>query len=287
ACATIAAERGHQVDLFEGEKEIGGQFNLAKVIPGKEEYAETIRYYHTQIEKHKVSLHLNHRVTAEELLAGGYDEIVMATGVTPREVDFEGADHPKVLNYVDVLYKNASVGKSVAIVGAGGIGFDVAEFLAHNHEEESPSLNTEKYMEEWGVDMLYSNPGALTQAKPAPSPREIYLLKRSSGKHGKNLGKTTGWIHRSSLAMKEVNMLSSVTYKKVDDQGLHILVGEEARLLEVDNVVICAGQEPLKDMYENLQTQGQSVHLIGGANEAKELDAQRAIREASYLAAEL
>ena len=287
AAATILAERGHRVDLFEAEKEIGGQFNMAKVIPGKEEYAETIRYYQSQIDKHGVNLHLNHRVTAQEILDGKYDEIIMATGVSPRKVDFEGADHPKVLSYVDVLYKNKHVGKSVAIVGAGGIGFDVAEFLAHNHEEESPSLNTEKYMAEWGVDMLYTNPGALTQAKPAPSPREIFLMKRSPGKHGKNLGKTTGWIHRSSLAMKQVNMLSSVTYQKVDDQGIHILVGEESRILEVDNIVICAGQEPLREMYEEITSTGKAVHLIGGANEAAELDAQRAIKEASYLAAKL
>ena len=287
AASTIAAERGHEVDLFEAENEIGGQFNLAKVIPGKEEYGETIRYYAKQMEKHGVNVHLNHKANKEELLAGGYDEIIIATGVSPRKVDIEGADHPKVLSYVDVLYRNKPVGKSVAIVGAGGIGFDVAEFLAHDHNTQSPSLNTEQYMEEWGVDMLYSNPGALTKAKPAPSPREIFLMKRSSGKHGKNLGKTTGWIHRSSLAMKQVNMLSNVKYLKIDDQGFHITVDDEARLIEVDNVVICAGQEPLREMYEELKAAGKSVHLIGGANEAKELDAQRAIKEASYLVAKL
>lgn len=285
AFSTLAAERGHEVDLFEAEKEIGGQFNMAKVIPGKEDYAETIRYYGRQIELTGVNLHLNTRVDKEQLLAGGYDEIIMASGVSPRKVEFEGSDHEKVLDYADVLYRNKPVGKSVAIVGAGGIGFDMAEFLAH--EGELPSLNTELYMEEWGVDMSYAKGGALAQVAPAPSPREIFLLKRSGGKHGKNLGKTTGWIHRASLAMKEVNMIANVAYKKVDDQGLHIEHDGEIKVLAVDNVVICAGQEPLRDMYEELQAAGASVHLIGGANVAAELDAKKAIKEASYLAAKV
>lgn len=287
AAATIAAERGHQVDLFEAEKEIGGQFNMAKVIPGKEEYQHTIRYYDAMIKKHGVRLHLNHRVTAEELQQGGYDEIILATGVTPRKVNFPGADHPKVLNYADVLYRGKEVGKSVAIVGAGGIGFDVAEFLAHDPEHENPSLNTSAYMEEWGVDMAYSDPGALTQAQPAPSPREIYLLKRSGGKHGKDLGKTTGWIHRASLKMKGVKHLANVSYDKVDDQGLHITVGGSPQLLPVEHVVICAGQEPLRELHDTLVASGQKVHLIGGADEATQLDAKRAIKQASYLVAEL
>lgn len=285
AFSTLAAERGHEVDLFEAEKEIGGQFNMAKVIPGKEDYAETIRYYGRQIELTGVNLHLNTRVNKEHLLAGGYDEIIIASGVSPRKVEFEGSDHEKVLDYADVLYRNKAVGKSVAVVGAGGIGFDMAEFLAH--EGELPSLNTELYMEEWGVDMSYAKGGALAQAEPAPSPREIFLLKRSGGKHGKNLGKTTGWIHRASLTMKEVKMLANVVYQKVDDQGLHIEHNGEPKVLAVDNVVICAGQEPLRDMYEELQAAGKSVHLIGGANVAAELDAKKAIKEASYLAAKV
>lgn len=285
AAATLLAERGHSVHLFEAESEIGGQFNMAKVIPGKEEYAETIRYYATMIQKHGVKVSLNHRVSTDELIAGQYDEIILATGVTPRKVSFEGIDHPKVLDYADVLYRNKPVGKRVAIVGAGGIGFDMAEFLAH--EGESVSLHVPAYMEEWGVDMGYEKGGALTPPQPSPSAREIFLLKRSGGKHGKNLGKTTGWIHKASLAMKQVNMLANVTYHKVDDQGLHITAGEEHQVLEVDHVVICAGQEPLRAMYEELQTAGQQVHLIGGANEASELDAKKAINEASYLAAKL
>lgn len=285
ACATIAAERGHEVVLYEAEKEIGGQFNMAKVIPGKEEYAETIRYYNAMIKKHGVALHLNHRVTAGELLAGNFDEVVIATGVTPRQVDFEGVDHPKVLDYAEVLYDNKPVGKSVAIVGAGGIGFDMAEFLAH--QGELPSLHTKHYMKEWGVDMDYEKGGSLTTPKPAPSPREIYLLKRSKGKHGKGLGKTTGWIHRASLQMKQVNMIANVEYRKVDDEGLHIVTNGEERVLPVENVVICAGQEPLRELFDTLEAAGQSVHLIGGAKLAAQLDAKRAIKEASYLAAEL
>ena len=287
ASATVLGERGHTVDIFEAESEIGGQFNMAKVIPGKEEYAETIRYYDVMMKKYGVNVHLNHRVTTEELATGNYDEIIIATGVTPRKVTFEGADHPKVLDYADVLYHNKPVGNKVAIVGAGGIGFDMAEFLAHNPEEASPSVNTAEYMKEWGVDMAYSKGGALMEAQPAPSPREIYLLKRSSGKHGKNLGKTTGWIHRSSLKMKEVKMMGNVEYQKIDDDGFHIIRDGNPVVLDVDHVVICAGQEPLRDMYEELQAKGLNVHLIGGANVAAELDAKKAINEASYLCAEL
>ena len=271
--------------LFEGESEIGGQFNLAKVIPGKEEYAETIRYYGAMIQKHGVQLFLNHRVSAGELLAGKYYAVILATGVTPRKVDFEGADHPKVLNYADVLYRKMPVGRRVAIIGAGGIGFDTAEFLAQ--EGESPSLHVPVYMEEWGVDMRYRQGGALAAPQPAPSPREIWLLKRSGGKHGKDLGKTTGWIHKASLAMKQVQMLANVRYHKVDDAGLHISVGEEPRLLEVDHVVVCAGQVPLRGLHDTLIAAGQAVHLIGGAYEAAELDAKKPIKQAAYLAAGL
>lgn len=286
--ARVAAMRGHETHLFEAQDKIGGQFNMAKVIPGKEEYAQTLRYYDVMIKKHGVNLHLNHRVNTEELLNGNFDEILLATGVTPRQVDFSGSDHPKVLTYVDVLQNKKPVGKSVAIVGAGGIGFDVAEYLAHDMSHESVSLNVENYMKEWGVDMDYKKGGALAVSpEPLPSPREIFLLKRSKGKHGKNLGKTTGWIHRSSLAMKDVKMLASVQYQKVDDEGLHILVGEEPRVLPVDHVVICAGQEPLRAMYEELKAAEKNVHLIGGANVAAQLDAKRAIKEASELAARL
>ena len=286
--ATVAAKRGHSVVLFEEKHEIGGQFNMAKVIPGKEEYAQTIRYYANMLKKYGVDVRLNTRADETSLIAAGYDEIILATGVTPRTLAIEGVDHPKVLDYVDVLYKNKTVGKKVAIIGAGGIGFDMAEYLAHDMTHESVSLNTENYMKEWGVDMNYGKGGALAEApQPLASPREIYLLKRSKGKHGKNLGKTTGWIHRSSLAMKEVKMLADVSYDKVDDLGLHIKVGEEQQILDVDHVVICAGQVSLKELEANLASAGQSVHLIGGANIAAQLDAKMAIKEASELAAKL
>ena len=286
--ATVAAKRGHQVVLFEEKHEIGGQFNMAKVIPGKEEYGQTIRYYHNMLKKYEVDVRLNTKAEEADLIAQNYDEIILATGVTPRILEIEGINHPKVLDYVDVLYKNKSVGDKVAIVGAGGIGFDMAEYLAHDMSHESVSLSTENYMKEWGVDMSYSKGGALAEApQPLASPREIYLLKRSKGKHGKNLGKTTGWIHRSSLAMKEVKMLADVSYEKIDDQGLHIKVGEEQQILDVDHVIICAGQVSLKELKAGLTAAGQNVHLIGGANIAAQLDAKMAIKEASELAAKL
>ncbi|PHI20377.1 NADPH-dependent 2,4-dienoyl-CoA reductase [Lewinellaceae bacterium SD302] len=286
AASTIAAERGHQVTLFEAEPIIGGQFNMAKEIPGKEEYAQTLRYYATMIEKHGVELRLNTRATAEQLQAGGYDEVILASGVTPRRIDIEGADHSKVLDYAEVLYEKKPVGKSVAIIGSGGIGFDMAEFLAHDFDHPSPSLDFKDYMKEWGVDLNYSKPGSLAVAPdPLPPARDIFLLKRSKGKHGKNLGKTTGWIHRASLTMKKVKMLSEVEYLKVDDQGLHINVAGEPKVLEVDNVIVCAGQEPFRAMYDELAAAGMSVHLVGGANIAKNLDAKLAIKEASELVA--
>lgn len=287
AASTIAAERGHEVHLFDGAPETGGQFNMARRIPGKEEFDETLRYFNKQIELQGVHLHLNKRVNADFLLKEKFDEIILATGVSPRKMEIEGEDHPKVLSYVDVLYHKKEVGKKVAIVGAGGIGFDVAEFLSHDHEATAPSLDVEAFMHEWGVDMGYATGGALTAAQPAPSPREIYLLKRSTGKHGKDLGKTTGWIHRASLHMKEINMLSSVTYHKVDDAGLHISVGDDHQVLDVDHVVVCAGQESLRELMAPLQAAGASVHLIGGADKAVQLDAKRAIDQGARLAARL
>jgi 2,4-dienoyl-CoA reductase (NADPH2) len=273
------------VDLFESAPQIGGQFNMAKRIPGKEEFAETLRYFQRQIELTGVDLHLNTRATAALLLAGGYDEVILATGVTPRDIHLPGQDHPKVLSYIDVLYHQQEVGKSVAIIGAGGIGFDVAEYLSH--AGVSPSLNPEKYMEEWGVDMDMTTGGSLMPAHPEPSPREIFLLKRSPGKHGKDLGKTTGWAHRASLNMKDVQMIAQASYVKVDDEGLHLEINGEARVLPVDNVVICAGQEPLRELQAQLEAAGMPVHLIGGAYEAKELDAKFAINQAARLVAAL
>lgn len=286
--AMISAKRGHDVHLIEAESQIGGQFNMAKVIPGKEEYAQTIRYYDVMLKKYGVQVHLNTKATVDMLTEADYDDIILATGVTPRKVDFAGSDHVKVMDYADVLYRKKEVGKKVAIVGSGGIGFDMAEYLAHDMAHESISLNVENYMKEWGVDMDYKRGGSLADAAdPLPSPREIYLLKRSKGKHGKGLGKTTGWIHRSSLAMKEVKMLAEVEYQKVDDQGFHITTKGEDQILDVDHVIICAGQEPLRDMYDELVAAGHTVHLIGGANIAEALDAKKAIKEASYLAATL
>ncbi|AWV98585.1 NADPH-dependent 2,4-dienoyl-CoA reductase [Arcticibacterium luteifluviistationis] len=283
--STTAAKRGHEVHLFEAEPQIGGQFNMAKEIPGKEEYAQTIRYYGEMLKKYGVQVNLNTKATLETLSNTNYDEIILATGVSPRKIKIEGSEHPKVLNYADVLYRKKPVGKRVAILGAGGIGFDMAEYLAHDMSHESVSLNVADYMKEWGVDMTYQHEGALAEAaQPLPSPREIYLLKRSSGKHGKDLGKTTGWIHRSSLAMKKVNLIGGAKYLKVDDEGLHIEVDEQVQVIPVDNVVVCAGQEPLRAMFEELKASGKSIHLIGGANIAAQLDAKLAIKEAAELA---
>lgn len=288
AFATLSAEKGHNVVLFEASDKIGGQFNMAKDIPGKEEYKHTIRYYQSMIDKHGVQLHLKTKITKDQLLEGQYDHIVLATGVNPRKVNFEGHDHPKVLSYADVLDKKMPVGQKVAIVGAGGIGYDVAEYLSHDANHQSPSLNVQAYLKEWGVDPEYTNGGSLADSpKPLASPREIYLLKRSGGKHGKALGKTTGWIHRASLKMKGVINIGNVTYHKVDDEGFHISVLEEDRLLDVDNIVICAGQEPDKDLYNALESVHPSVHVIGGADKAEQLDAKRAIKQATLLSIEL
>jgi 2,4-dienoyl-CoA reductase (NADPH2) len=285
AFSSIAAERGHEVHLFEASGEIGGQFNLAKRIPGKEEFYETLRYFRKQLDVHGVQLHLNTFATTELLSAQGFDEVVVATGVSPRALNIEGIQHPKVLSYLEVLRDKKPVGNAVAIIGAGGIGFDVAEYLVH--QGESPSTNVAAFMKEWGVDMAYSNRGALAKPRPEAAAREIYLLQRSKGKPGDRLAKTTGWIHRAALRMKKVQMLSEVTYKRVDDEGLHIEVKGQPQVLKVDNVIICAGQEPLRELYEPLKAAGIPVHLIGGAYEARELDAKRAIEQAARLAAEV
>lgn len=282
--ATYAADRGHSVTLYEAAHQIGGQFNIAKTIPGKEEFYETLRYFKRKIElQPKIKLRLNHPATLEELQQSQFDEIVIATGVTPRHLDIEGIDHPKVLSYLDVLRDRQAVGQRVAIIGAGGIGFDTAEFLTH--EGESGSLNPEKFYDEWGIDTNYAQVGGLKEPKIEPSQREIYLLQRKSNSVGAGLGKTTGWIHRTGLKHREVNMIPGVSYQKIDDQGLHILVNDQPKVLDVDHVIICAGQEPFTAMYEQLQAQGKSVHLIGGAKEAGELDAKRAIRQGAELAA--
>lgn len=281
----VAAERGHEVHLYEADQDIGGQFNMAKVIPGKEEFHETIRYFKVQIAKHGVHLHLNTRVDSAALQAQQFDEVVLATGVVPRQIQIPGIDHEKVLGYTDVLKLKKPVGNRVAIIGAGGIGFDVAEFLSHENPEQEPE--TVHFMKEWGVDMDYEQGGALTEAQPAPSPREIYLLQRKGGKLGARLGKTTGWIHRAALKKKQVKMLGSVRYEKIDDEGLHIRVHDEPQILAVDHIVICAGQESVRNLLEPLKEAGVPVHIIGGADEAKELDAKRAIDQGARLAAAL
>ena len=283
ACATVAAERGHRVTLFDAASEIGGQFNLAKRIPGKEEFFETLRYFRNRIAETGVDLRLETRVDAD--LLAGFDEVVIATGVTPRAVDFPGADHPKVVGYLDVLQRRVVPGAKVAIVGAGGIGFDIGEFLVQ--EGESPSLDAKRWMAEWGVDPGFDAPGGLAKPHPEPPARQVWLLQRSPGKPGARLGKTTGWIHRATLKTKGVKMLGGVEYLGVDDAGLHIRVDGSEQVLEVDHVVVCAGQEPRRELFDALAAQGRKAHLIGGADVAAELDAKRAINQGSRLAAAL
>ncbi|WP_111884964.1 NADPH-dependent 2,4-dienoyl-CoA reductase [Acinetobacter sp. CFCC 11171] len=282
--ATYAAERGHNITIFEASSQIGGQFNIAKTIPGKEEFYETLRYFKRKIELlPQIKLVLNHTATYEELAQSDFDDIVVATGVTPRQLDIDGIDHPKVLSYLQVLRERQPVGKRVAIIGAGGIGFDTAEYLTH--EGESGSLNPEKFYDEWGIDTTYAQVGGLKHPDVEESPREVYLLQRKAKSVGAGLGKTTGWIHRTGLKHRDVKMIAGASYDKIDDQGLHITVDGQPRILDVDHVVICAGQESYTAMYEQLQADGKNVHLIGGAKEAGELDAKRAIRQGADLAA--
>jgi 2,4-dienoyl-CoA reductase (NADPH2) len=282
SCAVTAAERGHAVTLIESGPEIGGQFNIAKRIPGKEEFNETLRYFSRQIELKGVELRLNTRATADSLAAEGFDDIVIATGIVPRRPPIEGMDHPKAVGYLDVLRDGKAVGKNVAIVGAGGIGFDVAEFLTHSGD--SASLNPAKFFAEWGVDLGYTGPGGLRKPHLETPPRKVHLLQRKKSKVGDQLGKTTGWIHRTALKARGVGMSSSVSYQRIDDAGLHVAIDGVAQTLPVDHVVICAGQEPQRELHDQLQAAGHKVHLIGGAHEATELDAKRAIAQGTTLA---
>ena len=283
ACATVAAQRGHHVVLFDRAGEIGGQFNLAKKIPGKEEFHETLRWFAHRIDETGVVLRLSTDADVEAL--DGFDEVVIATGVMPRHVAFEGHDHAKVISYVDVLRGKVVPGRRVAIVGAGGIGFDVGEFLVQ--QGPSPSLDVAAWMREWGVDPRFESAGGLVPAHADAAPRQVWLLQRSPGKPGARLGKTTGWIHRSTLKQHGVRMIGGVEYVAVDDGGFHIRVDGQPQVLPVDHVVVCAGQEPLRALLEPLQAAGRRVHLVGGADVAAELDAKRAIAQASRLAATL
>ena len=280
AAATTAARRGHNVTLFDAATQIGGQFNIAKKIPGKEEFNETIRYFEKEIELSGVMLRLSQKVKTEDLL--GFDEVILATGVTPRRPAIPGIDHPKVLGYLEVV-RGASVGKSVAIIGAGGIGFDISEFLIHSGPSASQDIPT--FMKEWGIDMTFTARGGVEGmvAEFSPPAREVFLLQRKSKKVGGGLGKTTGWIHRANLAKRGVKMIAGVSYDKIDDAGLHITIAGEARILPVDNIIICAGQDPERRLAENLP----NAHLIGGADVAAELDARRAIDQGTRLALEL
>ncbi|MFG2331682.1 FAD-dependent oxidoreductase [Streptomyces sp. NPDC048604] len=283
SCAVSAAERGHAVTLFDAADRIGGQLNVAKQVPGKEEFNETLRYYRVQLEAKGVEVRLNTTATTE--LLAEYDEVVVATGVTPRVPEIEGVDHPSVVGYLDVLRDGAPVGERVAILGAGGIGFDVAEFLTDGGE--GASQDAETYFRQWGVDTSYEQRGGLrTPERPKP-PRQVHLLQRKTSKVGAGLGKTTGWIHRTELKHRGVTMVAGATYERIDDEGLHLTVDGETSVLPVDTVVLCTGQEPRRGLYEELVAAGRTAHLIGGADVAAELDAKRAIDQGTRLAAAL
>lgn len=282
--ATLAAERGHQVTLYDADSKIGGQFNMAKIIPGKEEYYETVRYYEKQIQLTGVNLVLNKKVEAEDLKA--FDEIILATGVSPRKITIEGADHPKVVSYVDVLTETVTAGKKVAVIGAGGIGFDVSEFLSTEDPHHTPSI--QEWLAEWGIDPDNEVRGGIEGIKPQipESPREIKIFQRTEGKVGARLGKTTGWIHRLNLKKKKVEMMDGVEYLKIDDAGIHYRDKDGSiKVFDCDTVVVCAGQISQRELLYPLQELNKKVHLIGGADVAAELDAKRAIDQAARLAA--
>ncbi len=285
--STVAAGRGHNVTLFDASHEIGGQFNIAKTIPGKDEFYETIRYFNKQIELTGVTLKLNSRVDTAQLLADGFDEVVLATGIAPRMPEIAGIEQGiasgQVLSYLDVLREHKPVGQRVAIIGAGGIGFDVAEYLTH--DGESGTQNPQVFFSEWGIDQSYQHRGGLKKPEVEQTHRQVFLLQRKTSKVGDGLGKTTGWIHRTGLKNRHVDMRAGVSYLKIDAAGLHINTGGADEVLAVDNVIICAGQDPLRELHQGLLDAGQSVHLIGGANKAMELDAKFAIKQGAELAA--
>ncbi len=282
AFSVNAAARGHHVTLFDALPEIGGQFNIAKQIPGKEEFHETLRYYRTMLDLHGVDLRLNTRVTTDDLLT--FDETILATGIAPRLPAIDGIDHPKVLSYLDVLRDKAPVGAKVAIIGCGGIGFDTAMYLSQSGVATSQDIG--EFCREWGIDTSLQTAGGLSPEGPqlSKSPRQIVMLQRKASKPGEGLGKTTGWIHRATLLARGVKMIPAVSYEKIDDEGLHVTIGGERQLLAVDQVVICAGQEPRRELADPLRAAGKTVHLIGGCDVAAELDARRAIAQGTKLA---
>ncbi|WP_410874848.1 FAD-dependent oxidoreductase [Nocardia sp. A7] len=288
SAAVSLAERGHHVDLFESDDKIGGQFDIARRIPGKEEFDESIRYFRRKIDLTGVTLHLEKRVSAEELIAGKYDSVILATGVRPRIPNIPGIDHPMVLSYAELVKEEKPVGKKVAVIGAGGIGYDVSEYLT---VEGHPTLKLDEWKEEWGVDSENEQaPGQLRKPKPSPAARDVVLLQRKSTPFGKDLGKTSGWVHRAALKAKGVEQVGGVNYDRIDDAGLHISFGEKRenpRVIEVDNVIVCAGQESVRELEEPLRAAGVDLHLIGGADLAAELDAKRAIDQGTRLAARL
>ena len=285
AFSVYAAMRGHHVVLFEAKSEVGGQFNLARKIPGKEEFNETIRYFINQIKLHKVELRLNTRLDASVLATEKFDEVVIASGVVPRDLVLPGFDDPRVVDYQKVLSGEVTVGNTVALIGAGGIGFDMAHFLC---ERQSSTLNPDKWLQQWGIDKTYQHAGGLTEPHSDNTDhRKVFLLQRKTSKMGKGLGKTTGWIHRLVLKQHDVKMKTGVSYDKFDEAGLHIRVGETAEVLAVDNVVLCAGQESNRTLVDEMKATGLPVHLIGGVDVAAELDAKRAIRQGAELAMRL
>ena len=287
AYAVEAAKRGHKVTLYDAASEIGGQFNLARRIPGKEEFSETLRYFRRMIEVHGIVLHLDTPVDAARLKQGGYDRIVLATGIVPRKPELDGIDHPKAVSYIDVILGRVPVGQRVAIMGAGGIGFDVAELITH--AGTSASMDVDVFAKEWGIDFANHPRGGVTGVTPevATSGREVTLMQRKTDPVGRGLGKTTGWTHKLTLQRRGVRMINGVEYLRIDDAGLHARVNGEQRLFEVDTVIICAGQLPRRDLYEALKREGLEAELIGGAFEASELDAKRAIDQAVRLAVQV
>jgi 2,4-dienoyl-CoA reductase (NADPH2) len=302
SAAVSAAEKGHKVTLFESRDHVGGQFAIAARIPGKEEFHDSIRYFRTQLAVRGVDVRLNTRASAEDLVAGGFDDVILATGVTPRIPQIDGIDHPSVMTYAQAVLGEREIGHRVAVLGAGGIGFDVSEFLTTPTGEDSPTLNLKEWEQEWGVTEDLETPGFLTKPRPEAPLRKVYMIQRKASRQGKSLGKTSGWVHKASVRGKKVEQISGATYEKIDDAGLHLAFYEETkdrkgrviskelkerRVIEVDNIVLCTGQESVKELAEPLKAAGIDVTIVGGADLAAELDAKRAIRQGTEAAAKI